>query len=86
MIDLESTQKTKLAPSIVVDEYGEQIAPESINGLSRSTICPKAALVRMNNSLSMTELRLGPNKAPCCIIMSEDIESYTPPKLCQSSR
>ena len=26
MIDLESTQKTKLAPSIVVDEYGEQIA------------------------------------------------------------
>jgi len=89
MIDMECTQKTTLAPSIVVDEYGEQMPSGSINGpyaYERSTVCPKAALVRTNNHLSITELRLGPSKAPCCIILTEDIESYTPPKFCQSSR
>lgn len=83
-IDLESTRKTKHAASVVFDEHGEQVMPPSINGLQRATVCPKAALVRPNNPVSITELRLGANKSPCCIILTEDIESYAPPKPCRS--
>jgi hypothetical protein len=84
-IDLDSTRKTKHSASVAYDEFGEPALPLSVNGLQRSTLCPKAALTRNNSSLSITELRLGPTKAPCCIILTEDIESYTPPKLCRSS-
>eukprot|EP00802_Teleaulax_amphioxeia_P010178 Tamp_10203.p5 GENE.Tamp_10203~~Tamp_10203.p5 ORF type:complete len:135 (+),score=21.57 Tamp_10203:471-875(+) len=84
-IDLDSTRKTKHAASVAYDEFGEPVHPPSVNGLQRSLVCPKAALTRNNSALSITELRLGPNKAPCCIILTEDIEAYTPPKLCPSS-
>jgi hypothetical protein len=84
-IDLDSTRKTRHAASVAYDEFGEPALPPSVNGLQRSTLCPKAALTRNTSSLSITELRLGPTKAPCCIILTEDIESYTPPKLCRSS-
>lgn len=84
VIDLESTRKTKEAASVVVD--GHVIQPASDNGLYRSTICPKAALVRPNNGLTVTELRLGPNKAPCCIVLTEEVAQYSPPKPCATSR
>lgn len=86
VVDLESTRKTKQAPSVVVNEAGEHVMAATTNGLQRSTICPKAARVRPNNGLTVTELRLGPNKAPCCIVLTEDVAEYTPPKLCGTSR
>lgn len=85
MIDLQSTRKTKHAASVVFDEKGEQVMTPSINGLQRAIVCPKAALVRPNNPLSIMELRLGANKTPCCIILTEDVESYAPIKPCRSS-
>ena len=86
MIDLESTRKTRHDASLVVGEHGEELLPAGVDGLLPATVCPKAALVRPRSGVSITELRLGPNKAPCCLILTEDIESYTPPKPCRSSR
>lgn len=85
IIDRESTRKTTHKASVVMHNHQEQTLP-SADGLQRSTVCPRAALVKPNNALSITELRLGPNKGPCCIILTEDVESYSPPKPCRSSR
>jgi hypothetical protein len=84
LIDLNSTHKTIHAESIVFDEHGKKVKNRSVNGMEQSTLCHKA-LSRPHNSLSITELRLGPNKPPCCIVLMEDIAAYEPPKSCRSS-
>jgi len=87
-VDIRCTKKSKHPASCVLDDAGYDIVPfnSDRSGKIPSSVCPAAALVHPKSAVSITELRLSPNKSPVCVILTEEIDTYSPPKHCRSSR
>jgi len=87
-VDIRCTKKSKHPASYVLDEDGYDVVPfnSDRSGKVPSSVCPSAALVHPKSPVSITELRLSPNKSPVCVILTEEIEIYSPPKHCRTSR
>jgi len=83
-VDLNCSRKTVHLPSVISDDSSdEEYVDRRRMQLKQSTVCPKSALVDARGSMTVTELYLGPNKSPVCIILAEEYESYKSPKACR---
>jgi len=83
-VDLNCSRKTVHLPSVTSEESSDdEYRDRRSTQLRKSIVCPKSALVDSRGSMTVTELYLGPNKSPVCIILAEEYESYKPPKACR---
>lgn len=79
IVSLAATTKSKHAPSIVAAEAQNRRRSDPP---VPSTVAPCYALVSPFGEVGVTELRLGEDKPPVCIVLSEEIEEYLPCKSC----
>mmetsp|Transcript_51581 Transcript_51581/g.125801 ORF Transcript_51581/g.125801 Transcript_51581/m.125801 type:complete len:125 (+) Transcript_51581:292-666(+) len=79
-VSVNAIRKSYHPPSTVTGPNQRRLPDAIPSTLSRN------ALVKPTEELSVTELRLSPEKDPVCIVLSEDIECYIPCKHCRRSR
>jgi len=80
IVSLSVTTKSKHGPSMLRGETRQRSDPSI-----PSTVAPSFALVNPLGEIGVTELRLGTNKPPICIVLSEEIEESFPCKRCHGT-
>eukprot|EP00282_Hemiselmis_andersenii_P001342 CAMPEP_0114146260 /NCGR_PEP_ID=MMETSP0043_2-20121206/20471_1 /TAXON_ID=464988 /ORGANISM="Hemiselmis andersenii, Strain CCMP644" /LENGTH=116 /DNA_ID=CAMNT_0001240705 /DNA_START=516 /DNA_END=866 /DNA_ORIENTATION=- len=83
IVSLAATTKSKHAPSMVMEDAESMRRSDP---LIPSTVAPSFALVSPFSEVGVTELRLGEDKPPVCIVLSEEIEEYLPCKRCNGGQ